>query len=114
MTAFDRLVRTTPVTILRAPPVEDRYGNQAPDWENADETDTTGWKWQQSSGETTIEGRDASTTIEMLALPAGADIVDTDRVRIGADVYDVNGRPDRLSTPRGEHHIEVNLKLVDG
>lgn len=104
---------TTPVTIVRAAVVTDRYGAESADWTNARRTSTVGWLNDVSSSEV-VDGRDALISGWKLYLPADADVTGFDRVEIDGVTYEVNGPPSKAQTPKRVHHIECRLLLVEG
>ena len=71
-----------------------------------------GWLQQTDSVEVNT-GRQVVTSRWLLFLPAEAVISESDRVTVDGDTFEVAGRPDRVKTPRGVHHLEVRLSLVD-
>lgn len=104
----------TPVTVVRAQILEDRYGDDALDWENAGETQTVGW-FNDTSATEVIDGRDALVSHWHLYLPPSADITGRDRVRIAGVLYEVDGPISTASRPgKGVHHLECHLLLVEG
>lgn len=105
------------VTILRPATITDRYGDSIPDpnSSHATTTEVLGWLSQTDATEPTGPGRALVTlTTEILFLPSGTDIEAHDRVEIDGQLYDVDGEPRAAWSPRGEHHIEANLRRVDG
>lgn len=103
------------VTILRPAAFTDRYGDSIPDPDSATSTEVLGWLSQTSATEPTGPGRALVTlTTEILFLPSGTDIEAHDRVEIDGQLYEVDGVPQSAWSPRGEHHIEANLRRVDG
>lgn len=94
-----------------------RYGNQAPDWSNATRHATRhatrGWLEQLTGAEETA-GRDALIGTWRLILAAGTDIVGRDRVDGDGVVFEVTGPPEVVHTPAGPHHIEAQLRTVEG
>lgn len=101
------------VDILTAGVRVDAYGDPQPDWTAPTVTATKGWLGPASSFED-LNGRDATTTTFPLTLPIDTPVTARDRVRIDGRIYQVDGEPSRSWTPRGEHHVEVALKVVDG
>ena len=111
MSLANLLVRD--VTILRAGTGTDRYGNAVLNWATATSSTMTGWLARDS--EAKIEGdRDELQTTWTLRLPALTDITGYDRVVIDGTTYEVFGAPNHPWTPRGEHHVRVPLRLVQG
>jgi len=100
------------VTILRPGTITDRTDTVA-DWSTATSTHTNGWLAQRSAAEV-LDNRTAGVTGWTLVLPGGTDVRRTDRVTIDAVTYEVDGDPNPAWTPRGEHHVEVSLRRVDG
>ena len=107
------------IRILRPMRVTDRYGNSTNSWTWPDEVDTAGWLTQTGQSEL-LEQREGQVTDWLLYLPAGTDIVAGDRVVWVDDdgdeeSFEVDGRPARRWRPAsGEHHLEVNLRAVEG
>lgn len=106
---------TTPVTILRAQPVTDRYGRDTLDWSTPDRTDTVGYLHQETGAEKTAD-RDTQSAQAVLYLPADTDITGRDRVEVAGHVWGVTGPPDHVIPPgsSAEHHLEVSLRYVEG
>lgn len=102
------------ITIRRAGTTEDRYGATIKDWDNPTDTDVDGWIAQSSALEVTDLGREGQRSDWTLFLPDGTDIIGGDRVLWSGTTYEVDGPPNRAWTPRGEHHIEARLKLIEG
>lgn len=106
---------TTPVTILRAQRVADRYGRDTLDWTAPDRVDTTGYLHQESGLEKTAD-RDTQSAQAVLYLPAGTDVTGRDRVEVAGHTWGITGPPDRVIPPGSsvEHHVEVSLRYVEG
>jgi hypothetical protein len=102
------------VTIRRAGTSTDRYGASVKDWGAATTTVTTGWLAQASALEVNDLGREGQESFWTLTLPEGTDILGGDRVTVDSTTYEVDGPPNHAWTPRGEHHVEARLKLVEG
>lgn len=106
------------VTVLTAGSTTDRYGATVKDWGNATERDVRGWVSQREALEDRTDGREAQIQGWILYLPAGDAITGHNRVRWNdptpAVTFEVDGPPDPAWSPRGEHHIEVRLRVVDG
>jgi hypothetical protein len=113
MSFDDMLVRD--VTILHAATVVDGYGEPALSWANPTSTATQGWLGQREETEPQSAGRTAVTVVrDVLQLPAGTVITARDRVVIDGVTYEVDGQPRNVWTPRGSHHVRVNLTAVAG
>lgn len=104
---------TRTVTISHPGIHVDAYGDTQRDWTTATEVDTVGWLAYSSSIEN-LDGRDATSTMLSLTMPAGTAIGARDRVRIDGRTYEVDGEPTSAWAPRGEHHIECRLVVWDG
>jgi hypothetical protein len=102
------------IAILRPALGSNRYGDASKDWGTASETDTVGWIARRNESEDRAEGREAQISEWVLYLDAGADIQGGDRVVWGTTTFEVDGPPNPARTPRGVHHIEANLRLVEG
>lgn len=101
------------VTILSAASSTDRYGNPTNDWAAATSTATKGWLAQQARDEV-LGNRDAQTSGWVVYLPAGTVIDGSDRVVVDGQTFEVDGPPNRAWSPRGEHHVEAALNVVEG
>lgn len=103
------ILGTDTVTRLRGRS-RDNFGNLA----GADEeTPVTGCSVQPLGGaESTDRGELAVSNVTLIC-PPEPDIAVTDRIRIGSDVYAVNGPPKVWTVP-GMEHQEVELKLTEG
>lgn len=101
------------VTIITPTTRTDGYGDTATQWTGATEVETTGWLAQLASF-ADLDGRDATDSTLTLTLPATAVITAKCRVRIASRVYEVDGEPLKAWTPASVHHIECQLKVVDG
>lgn len=110
--SFDRLLVQS-VTVLTASSTTDRYGNTVVDWTNAASRTVNGWVAQTGSVEELL-GRDATTTVAVVFLPAGDPITAKDRVVLDGVTYEVDGVPNPANSRRGVHHLQVRLKNVEG
>lgn len=88
----------------------DSFGNLA----GADEeTPVTGCSVQPLGGTEATDRGELVIANATLIAPLQPDIAVTDRVRIGSDVYAVNGPPKVWTVP-GMEHQEIELKLTEG
>ena len=101
------------VTVVTPGSTTDRYGNTVADWATSTSTTVKGWI-TQSSGTENEDGRDAQIGEWRLFLPAGTVVDGHARVEWGGITFEVVGPPERAWTPRGEHHVEVQLRVVEG
>lgn len=104
------------LTILRAPLIGDRYGNQVRDWTDAVPTVVLGrLETEERRAEEDVADREQLTARGVCFLPAGTDILGTDRILDEVGVrYEVVGQPAPQTTPRGPHHIEVRVTSMEG
>lgn len=105
------------VTRLRAPLVEDRYGSEVRDWDNATESAVTGCiVAPRHEGEDHEDGRQGVIVGFTVYAPAGADILATDRLTIRGDDHEVDGEPGAWVNPWTEitEGIEIHAGRVDG
>ncbi len=106
-----RRLMSQPVTIRR-------YGTTTNRYNDAERTllstaAAKAWITQQSS--TDLNGERTGTSSQWVAyLPAGTTLDAGDQIEHDGDIFEVDGRPLRARTPRGEHHIEVRLIEVQG
>lgn len=113
MTLSNLMVRS--VTIVHPATATDRYGNAVADWEDVTETSTHGWIGRTSASEelgtrTAGEVETWTLTLDDLTVSIGG----TDRVIVDGQTFEVASPVWRTWTPRGEHHIEVDLRAVTG
>lgn len=110
--SFDGLLTQT-VALLEPAADTDDDGNPVDDWGSATSTDSKGLLQQTSAIEVTL-GRDTVISDWLLFLPADAAVDAVARVVVDGSTFEVVGRPDLVRTPRGVHHVEVRLRLVEG
>lgn len=105
-----------PIAIQRAGTNVDRYNNPQIDWTNPVVTTVNGWldTNQRRMGETETN-RDALESDGNAFLPAGTDVLGTDRLVINGITYQVYGIPSPVYRPGlGVHHIECRIKRFSG
>lgn len=104
------------LTFLRAPVVEDRYGDDERDWDNAVETVSPGWRVDPDEGLERIDATRDAVVIRHRAIgPVDADVEASDRALWQGDVYAIDGEPLRYRSPRGRlGHTALLLKRVEG
>ena len=101
------------ITVRRAARTTGRGADQVADWSDTTDTPIRGWVAQQSTGDSR-QGRSGDVSSWLLQCPATADVRPGDRIIWSGMTFDVDGRPNPAWTPRGEHHTEVALRLVEG
>lgn len=104
------------VTVVHAGTTTDAYGNQTKDWTAATRTAVRGWV-SQTSGNEVLDGREAEVSEWAVYLPAGTVVTGGDRVEwadLPAVTFEVDGPPNPARTPRGPHHVEARVKVVEG
>lgn len=101
------------VTVQRAATMAGRGADVVADWSNVEQSTIKGWMAQQSTGDSR-PGRTGDTSSWLLQAPATADVRPGDRIVWRGLTFTVDGRPMPAWTPRGEHHVEVSLRLVEG
>ena len=102
------------VTIVHPATVADRYGGTDKDWAAATTTTVKGWVSQRSATEDRTDGREAEVSGWVLFLHPDATIASGDRVTWEGLTLEVDGPANPAWTPRGRHHLEVPLRIVDG
>lgn len=113
MSFRDLLVREA--TVIQPGETQDRYGSRQPDWSApALENTERCWLNQQGSTEDRAGGRDAVIVDAIYFAEPGSAVTAASRVIVDGTTYEVVGRPRSAWTPRGEHHIEADLKAVSG
>ena len=101
------------VTIITPGTTTGRYGDAVKDWTTATSTPAKGWVARTGQQEVN-DGREAQVSEWKCFLPADAAVTGHDRVTWDGITFEVDGPPVPAWTPRGEHHIEVPLRVVDG
>ena len=101
------------VTILTPATTTNRYNDAEKDWDNATETTVKGWVSQRSQIEDR-EQREAQVSDWILYLHPDETITGLDRVVWSGITFEVDGPANPAWSPRGQHHLEVPLRVVDG
>lgn len=101
------------VTIVHAGTSTDRYGNIVKDWSTATTKVSKGWITQTAASED-VTDREAEIGTWTLFLPAETVVTGRDRVTWDGLTFEVVAPPRKAWTPRGEHHIEAQLRIVEG
>jgi len=90
-----------------------RAGDEVFDWSNPVRTATDAWvTWVRSTEDENL--RDTSKARVQIFLQPGVDVENEDRIEWSGMVFDVVGPPQMRHTNRGEHHLEVEGRLVNG
>lgn len=110
-----RLLMVHDVVLVRAGTVESRYGDDVKDWSGTTRTEVKGWVAQRARDEV-VDGREAQVHDYVVFLPAGTDVTGLDRVEWDDLTFEVVGPPNRAwsAKARGEHHVELDVRLVTG
>lgn len=101
------------VSVIRAPLVSDGKGGQRRDWPNATASSSSAWVQPVSSTEDT-DGQDRIVARWRIFLPAGSDVLSTDRIGHAGDTYFVDGEVQAWDSAGGPHHAEAFLRRVSG
>ena len=99
------------ITVLRAPLVEDDYGNSEPDWSAATSHDVSGCSVQPAQGTEATVGRETIVLRWQVYAPAGTDVTATDRVTYAGETYDVDGVQAWDFPPLG--HVVITMHRGD-
>ncbi len=108
------------VTRLRAPDVAGPDGATIPgNWSTVTEpqllkVDYPGSSFQPMSSDESIVAQQRTRSTHRAFLPAGADVLVTDRLRFDGLDYQVDGQPERWRINGIEHHLEVLVFRVSG
>lgn len=105
------------VTRLRAPTVVGVDGVAVQNWKAAEGS----WSIVAYSGEfqplsstEDVVAQQRTESTHRAFLPAGADVLATDRLRFGGLDYQVDGEPERLRIRGAEHHVEALCFRIKG
>lgn len=102
------------VTRLRAGTKTER-GSTVPDWSNINTKDIEGCSMQPASTSLSTDGRVMAISDEYaLFAPAGADIIDGDRIQYKGIVYAIQGKVREQPAAMRLDHIEIRLKCYEG
>lgn len=102
------------VTIVSPALVANRYGGMEKDWDNATDVTTKGWVAQRSTTEEIGGGREAQVSEWVCFLHPDETVEAADRISWGDITFEVAGTVNPAWSPRGEHHLEVPLRVVTG
>lgn len=102
------------VTIVRATYTTDPRGDPEPEWgTGATRRTVKGWVSQRGTTEVAVN-REALLSSWVAYLPAGTDVTGRDRLEWRGTTFLIAGVPNHADTPRGPHHVEVPLTVVEG
>jgi hypothetical protein len=103
------------VTVIRAAPESDSYGDKIRNWDNATYTNVEGCRVQPATADENTVDRNQVNRRWLLFAPLAADIVATDRIRWQDTDYDIDGEIRRWPSPSGRlDHLEADLIRVEG
>lgn len=106
---------TDTVTRLRGNATTDEYGNDAIDWSAPAEVDVAPSLVQPAATSELDGDREAITTRWTWRMPAGADVIGTDRARWRGEVYQIDGDVQPWDSPTGAlDHKVCSLSKVKG
>lgn len=105
-----------PHTVILVTPATttDRRGDSSLDYGvSASRASVPGWMQEQQASET-VDDRDVRVSTWRLFSTATPTLNALQRVEWNGSTFEVVGRPNHLSTPRGYHHTEAELRLAEG
>lgn len=107
------------ITRVRAPLVDNAYGDPERDWGAAERTALTGWRLQPMDGARVTDAdtlpRDGLDIRRRAFGPAGADVLTTDRIEWEGATWRVEGDVSRWRSPTGAlAHTELILARMEG
>lgn len=88
-----------PITVIRAPLVDDGRGNERRDWANPTETTIPGWAVDVGNTTADTVNRDGASIEYTVRGPLSADVDGSDRVVLLGNTYEVNGGVRRQPGP---------------
>ncbi|HEX5541114.1 MAG TPA: hypothetical protein VFX60_06060 [Micromonospora sp.] len=103
--------------VLRAPLIEDRYGNEVRDWVNQERIESDGWAFAPRFSDEASDAGRQGVIVGLTGLgPPGADVLATDRMEVRGLTYEVEGEPGEWRNPFTGWlpGIQVALKRVEG
>jgi len=107
------------VTRLRAPAVAGPDGISVPDWDSAEagwnKVDYTGCQFQPLSSTEDVVAQQRTESTHRAFMPAGADVLATDRLRYRGIDYQVDGEPERWADEGDvDDHTEALCFRIQG
>lgn len=112
MTIEKFYVRTVTIT---NPAIVAGYGSSTElDYAHGTTSTTRGWLAPGTSTEVVTASRDAAISTHTLRVPLDSPITSRSRITVDGTPYDVIGPPAEAWTPRGGHHLRVELRAIDG
>lgn len=105
------------ITIVRALPTADRYGNVVADWSTATRETVQGCALApRSDGEERSQSRQGVIVGHTLYAPAGTDLRAADRVEARGLTFEVEGFPESWRNPYTgvDFGVEASLRRVEG
>lgn len=100
--------------VIRTPgSLTDRYGDTIDDWTGATDTCVKAWVAQVATSES-HDHRDGTISNVVATFFLDAELTVRDRVIVDGETYEVEGAPNVACTPRGPHHLRVQLRAVAG
>lgn len=107
------LLPHSPVLVRPATSTDD-YGNDTLDYgSGATRTTISAWLQQDRRSEPLSDGRDPLVQ-RWLLVTNHEDVRGRDRLEWDGTVWEVEGPPEPAYTPRGRHHTEATLRIVEG
>jgi hypothetical protein len=101
------------IAIIRPGSKASRGSGTVADWSTSTSTSGSGWI-AQATADDVRDNRTGDESEWVLQTSASTDVRPGDRVGWGSLTFDVVGRPNPAYTPRGEHHTECRLRVVEG
>lgn len=102
------------VTIVRAPLVTNAHGNQVRDWPNGTRQFDVPADVQPATTSEQTADRQTTLTRWRVFLPAGTDVLVTDRLEWRGATLEVDGEPEHWRRRGTAHHIELLARRVEG
>lgn len=100
-------------TRLRGTVTTGSYGSEQIDWSAPDEL-VLACEHQPLAGTEDVVQQQRTESRWRVFLPAGADVVATDRWRFDGRDYEIVAEPERWRINGREHHVELEVELVSG
>lgn len=97
------------VTVIRYVATTDEYGNTVP---GAETRTAYSGRLEELATSELVRDRDTVITDWRAFLPATVDLGPYDRIEARGHLFEVVGLPNQQQTPRGPHHVEVQLRWV--
>jgi SPP1 family predicted phage head-tail adaptor len=98
--------------LKRVAGAEDRYGVETVSWTTG--STINAWVQQDPRGREYLQGRETIMADWLILLPVDTDVDAYDRISYDGMTLEVISKPPPAPTPRGDNHLELHARLLEG